>query len=115
MARTDKPNPRGKMNECLFDFSQYARELDAQNQFAPLDTPPGIGLRQFIDRETRKQAASSGTNTTLIAGKLYLRQLPSGLWELTHNRGRGFFDCYTGATREEMIALAESIAEEKGW
>ena len=48
----------------------------------------GLGLRPFLQGEMRAQAASSRTNETLVPGKLYLRQQPSGLWELIHNRGR---------------------------
>jgi hypothetical protein len=79
------------------------------DDFAPLDTPPAIGLRQFLDRETRAQAASTGSSETLIPGKLYLRQQPNGTWELLHNRGRGMFDCYPSESREDLIQLAESL------
>ncbi len=83
--------------------------MDAQNQFAPLDTPPAIGLRQFLDRETRVQAASSGSSTTLVEGKLYLRQNSSGSWTVEHNRGRGRFDCYSIESQEQLIELCESL------
>src|SRR5258708_7687636 len=98
----------GKPNEDKFNFDEHARALDAQNQFAPLDTPPAIGLRQFLDRETRLQAASSGSNETLIPGKLYLRKQPSGTWEIIRNRGRGSFDCYPFSTREEGLEFFEN-------
>ena len=105
--RINRSDPWKTCNADKFDFDERARELDAQNQFAPVDAPPGMGLREFIDRQTRVQAASSGSSETLIPGKLYLRQQPSGMWELIHNRGRGTFDCYPGETREELVEFAQ--------
>jgi hypothetical protein len=98
------------INDDKFNYDEYSRNLDRADAFSQPDRSSG-GLKAFVQREMQAQAASSGTNTTLIPGKLYLRQQPSGLWELTHNRGRGTFDCYTGETREEMLALAESLQE----
>jgi hypothetical protein len=115
MTKVSKNDSWAKPNEDKFDFTQHARELDAQNQFAPLDTPPGIGLRQFLDRETRLEAASSGSNETLIPGKLYLRQQPSGMWELIQNRGRGSFHCYPSESRKELLELAKTFVKEPTW
>src|SRR6266849_699530 len=75
---------------------------DSSDQFAPLDLR-GTGLRGFVERELQSRAAtSSGTNLTLVPGKIYLRQLPSGQWELLVYRGRSCYDAYLGETREEM-------------
>ena len=109
MTKVSKNDSWAKPNEDKFDFNKHAREMDAQNQFAPLDTPPAIGLRQFLDRKTRVQAASSGSSTTLVEGKLYLRQNSSGSWTLEHNRGRGRFDCYSIESQEQLIELCESL------
>ena len=108
MTKVSKNDSWAKPNEDKFDFNKHARELDSQNQFAPLDAPPAIGLRQFLDRETRAQAASTGSSETLIPGKLYLQQQPNGTWNLIHNRGRGLFDCFPGE-REELLEFAKTL------
>ena|SRR5579864_157090 len=65
------------------------------DDFATVDGR-GLGLRPFLQGETRAQAASSGTNETLVPGKLYLRQQPSGLRELIPNRGPTIFSAVIG-------------------
>src|SRR5882762_95040 len=107
-TRPNRSDPWKTFNADKFDFNEHAREMDAQNQFAPPDTPPAIGLRQFLDRETRAQAASTGSSETLIPGKLYLQQQPNGTWNLIHNRGRGLFDCFPGE-REELLEFAKTL------
>jgi hypothetical protein len=99
--RTAKNNPWHDPN-----FEPPEGPTNTDDQFAQFETP-GTGLRQFIDRETRLQAASSGSNETLIPGKLYLRQQPSGLWELIWNRGRGCFNCYPSESREDLLEFAK--------
>jgi hypothetical protein len=69
----------------------------------------GLGLRGFIERETRAQAASTGSSETLVPGKLYLQQLQDGTYELLQNRGRGIFNCYPGETREELLEFAQTL------
>jgi hypothetical protein len=115
MTKVSKNDSWAKPNEDKFDFTQHARALDAQNQFAPLDTPPGIGLRQFIDRETRLQAASSGSNRTLVPGKIFLRELRDGTYELLIYRGRCTYDAYPGATSEELLEFARQFVEQPTW
>lgn len=111
-VKVDKKSGWFDPNEDKFNFAEHARELDARDEFAPPVAPPGIGLRQFLDRQTRLQAASSGSSETLVPGKLYLRQQqPSGLWELLHNRGRGTFDCYPIESQEQLIQLCQSLLE----
>ncbi len=109
-TKPSKSDPWEKVNEGKFNCAEHARELDAQNLFAPLDTPPGIGLRQFIDRETRLQAASAGSSETLAKG-IYLRLTPNNEHELTVSKGRGNFICYICQTRQEALALAEELQQ----
>ena len=88
--------------------------VNTEDQFAQVDTR-GTGLRGFVNRETRLQAVSSGTNETLVPGKLFLRQQPSGLWELIYNRGRGCFDCYPSESREDLLEFAKTFVQEPTW
>src|ERR1700737_3880838 len=83
-------------------------QLSPSDAFAPVDDR-GTGLKGFIDRQTRAQATDSGSNTTLVPGKLYLRQFPSGTWELLRNRGRGRFDCFPSESHEELLEFAETL------
>lgn len=110
----NRPNPNDP-NADKFNFDQHARDLDAQNLFAPPDTPPGIGLRQFLDRETRLKAASSGSfescATEILAPGIYIRGGQDG-YELVVYRGRQAFDIYSGE-REDLIQLAESLQKGK--
>jgi hypothetical protein len=107
---TIKVDKRSQWHDPGFEPSEGpSRDFD---QFAPVDSR-GFPLRGWIERELQTRSASSGTNTTLVPGKLYLRQQPCGLWELIHNRGRGTFDCYVGETREEMLQLAEELQNQK--
>jgi hypothetical protein len=86
---------------------------DSSDQFAPLDLR-GTGLRGFVERELQSRAAtSSGTNLTLIPGKLYLRQLPNGSWELLVYRGRSCYDAYPGESAEELIEFAKTLIKEQ--
>lgn len=110
-TKPSKTDPWEMPNSDKFNFSEHAKNLDAQELFSQPDLPPAIGLRQFLNSETRLRAATSGSSTTLIPGRLYLRQQPSGLWELCLNKGRGCFDCWVSESREEMLALAESLQE----
>jgi hypothetical protein len=111
--KTDKRSAWFDPNEDKFSFAEHARELDAQNQFAQPDTPPGIGLRQFLSRETRAQAASTGSSEVLVQGKIFLKQIRDGTWELIVYRGRCTYDVYPGETREELVEFAETLLERK--
>jgi len=106
-TRPNRSDPWKTCNADKFDFNKHAREMDAQNQFAPPDTPPAIGLRQFLDRETRAQAASAGSNTTLVPGKIYLKELQDGSLELWVSKGRSCWDTYPGETAEELLEFAK--------
>ena len=115
MTKVSKNDSWAKPNEDKFNFDQHARELDARDDFSQVDAPPGIGLRQFIDRETRLQAASSGGgNRTLVPGKIYLKQLRDG-FELLVYRGRSCYDAYPGATAEELLEFAKTFVKEPTW
>ena len=116
MTKVSKNDSWAKPNEDKFDFTQHAVELDARDEFAQPDTPPGIGLRQFLDRETRLQAASSGGgNRTLVPGKIYLKQLRDGSFELLVYRGRSCYDAYPGETAEELLEFARQFVGEPTW
>jgi hypothetical protein len=104
--RTNRNNPWHDEN-----FIPSDGPVNTEDQFAQPDAS-GTGLRQFVDRETRLQAANSGSNETLIPGKLYLRQQPSGLWELIYSRGRNTFFCYPSESREELLEFAKHFIKE---
>lgn|ERR1700676_966347 len=78
--------------------------------FAPVDLR-GTGLRGFVEQELQAQSATadSGTNTTLIPGKVYLRKLRDGSWELLVYRGRCTYDCYPSESRDDLLKLAETL------
>jgi len=91
-------------------FPENEGPTDDSHLFAPVDVR-GVGLRTFVEQESKARAAScnSGSSTTLVEGKLYLRQNSSGSWELEHNRGRGRFDCFPIESQEQLLALCESL------
>jgi hypothetical protein len=112
-TRTDKTDPSRKPNSDKFDFSQYARDLDRADAFGQIDTR-GASLRPFLERELQLQAsASTGGSETIIRGKAFLRQMPSGEFQLSISRGRNTFDVYYSFNRDELVQYALSLQEEK--
>src|ERR1700730_15316416 len=104
-VKTDKRSAWFDPNGDKFNFAEHARALDAQNQFSQPDTPPGIGLRQFLDRETRAQAASSGSSEVLVQGKIFVNQIRDGTWELIVYRGRCTYYVYPGEQRAHALQV----------
>ncbi len=111
-AKPSKTNPWREPNADKYDFEERARELERADGFAQLDRR-GLGLRGFLEQELQSRAATSSTATslTLVPGRIYLRQLPGGSWELLVYRQRSCYDCYVGETAEEMLQLAEELQQ----
>src|SRR5467141_1375143 len=107
MTKVSKNDPWRGVNSS---FPENEGPKDDSSLFAPVDVR-GLGLRTFVEQESKARAASSnsGCNTTLVEGKLYLRQNSSGSWELEHNRGRGRFEVYPITSQEQLIELCESL------
>jgi len=90
-------------------------ELKTADGFAQVDSR-GLGLRGFVEQEIQaRSATSSGTNTTLVPGKIYLRQLRDGTYELLVYRGRSTYDAYPGETAEELLEFAKTFVKEPAW
>jgi hypothetical protein len=99
-------------NDPWYDENFQANEgpADTADQFSQVDSP-AAGLRGFIERETYARAGSSGTSEVLVRGKIFMKQLPHGEFELLIYRGRNTYDAYFADTRDELIRFAESLQE----
>lgn len=112
-----KTDPWEKPNSDKFSFEEHARELarTEHEQFAQPDIPPAIGLREFLNRETRLQMARGGPGSTevLIRGKAFLRVMPSGEFELKISRGRNTYDTFYSWDRAELERYVQSLSLEE--
>jgi hypothetical protein len=113
MMRTDKTDPSRKPNSDKFSFDEYARNMDRADLFAPLDDRGSARpLRDFVERELHiRSATSTGGSETIIRGKAFLKQMPSGEYELLISRGRNTYDTYYSYDRNELIQFAQSLQE----
>ena len=98
-------------------FEPNEGPANTDDQFAPVDSR-GLGLKSFVERAVQQRASmfeTSPTNTTLVPGKIYLRQLRDGTYELLVYKGRSCYDAYPGETAEELLEFAKTFVKEPTW
>jgi hypothetical protein len=77
----------------------------ASDDFAPLGLTGSASLRDFLNRQTQANLSGNKSSETLGKG-IYLHRLSDGSYELLVYRGRSTYDCYPGATRQELLDFA---------
>ena len=99
------------LNSDKYDHNKHCRDREHDDDF--LIDRRGSGLRSFVKKELEARAVNrSGSSETLVKGKIYLRQMPSGEFEMLVYRGRSAYDAYYSFDREELVKYADFLIQE---
>jgi len=112
---TTRPNRSDPWHGPGSAFEPNTGPADDSDQFAPLDIR-GAGLRQFVEQNLQAQSATSNSGSrALIPGKIFLKELRDGTYELLIYKGRCTYDAYPGQTAEELLEFARTLVKEPTW